>query len=313
MVLLNSRHKDNVKQHDDSITLSTTRAIAKAFNKEKLDSLKGECMMYWGTLRGTFKENANIDNERHDNKLPAPYKLELKKDAQIIMLKNDPDLRWVNGTIGKIHKLKSDCIWVNIKGKKYRVEKELWTETDYVLDPESNDIDKITVGEYLQFPLSLAYAITIHKSQGKTFDKITVDVGKGAFAHGQVYVALSRCRSIEDIVLDNPINDKDIIVDPRIIEFINTRQIPDQTLFPANEPTQVIKDKIINAIEKELHVFIEYQNTNGGTSQRELSNISFPDETDKKFVSRNLITAFCHLAEEERTFRIDRILSIETL
>ncbi|WP_321285363.1 AAA family ATPase [uncultured Sunxiuqinia sp.] len=225
MVLLNSRHKDNAGEQDNSIFLTTRRDIARNINKEKLESLPSEEFMFIGELSGKYLKLRDKSEEDLENKLPAPYKLKLKKSAQIMMLKNDSGRRWVNGSIGKIEKLDNEKIVVNIDGHKYQVEKESWKEVEYVLNRETGEFDEKIIAGFTQYPIQLSYAMTIHKSQGKTFDKITVDVGTGAFAHGQVYVALSRCKSLSGIILNNPIGNNDIIVDPRVVDFYDKKTI----------------------------------------------------------------------------------------
>lgn len=181
-----------------------------------MESLPGEEYIFNGELSGKYIQLRDKSEEDLENKLPAPYKLKLKKNAQIMMLKNDSGKRWVNGSIGKIEKLDHDKIVVNINGLKYQVEKENWKEVEYVYNRETGEFDEKIIAGFTQYPIQLSYAMTIHKSQGKTFDKITVDVGTGAFAHGQVYVALSRCKSLSGIILNNPIGSNDIFVDPEL-------------------------------------------------------------------------------------------------
>jgi len=154
-----------------------------------------------------------------ENKLPAPYKLKLKKNAQIMMLKNDSAKRWVNGSIGYVDRIEKDKVVIKINGNKYSVEKESWNEVEFILNKETKEFEERIIAGFIQYPIQLSYAMTIHKSQGKTFEKITVDVGKGAFAHGQVYVALSRCKSLDGIILNNPINNSDIIVDSEVVMY----------------------------------------------------------------------------------------------
>lgn len=219
MVLLNSRHKSNAGEHKESIFLTTKRRIARNINTEKLNLINSEELVYTGELRGKYVRLKDESEEKLENKLPAPYKLKLKKGAQIMMLSNDSGKRWVNGTLGKISKLEQDNIIVNIEGNKYSVDKVTWDEVEFRYNKEKDELEEVVVAGFTQYPIRLAYAITIHKSQGKTFNKITVDVGTGAFAHGQVYVAISRCKTLEGIVLNNPIRDIDIIVDQRVLDY----------------------------------------------------------------------------------------------
>jgi len=136
-----------------------------------------------------------------------------------MMIKNDPAKRWVNGSVGQVSRLDEKNIWVKINGKTHHMEREEWQELQYSYDNKTEKVMEISKGSFRQYPIKLAWAMTIHKSQGKTFDKIVVDVGNGAFAHGQTYVALSRCRTLEGITLNREIRQKDIIVDNRVNDF----------------------------------------------------------------------------------------------
>lgn len=316
MALLNSRHKDNAGEQENSIFLTTRRNIARNINNDKLENLPGEKFTFTGTLSGKYIKLKEEAEEKLDDKLPAPYKLELKKDAQIMMLKNDGGKRWVNGSIGKVDKLEENSITVKINGNKYKIEKESWNEVEYVLNKETKEIEERIIAGFSQFPLQLSYAMTIHKSQGKTFDKITVDVGTGAFAHGQIYVALSRCRTIEGIILNNPIRNNDIIVDPRVIEFYKTKSIP-----PTKSPTNLnqpknglsIKDELQKAINGNHKIKIQYENFDGEVSERELSELKMTEEFNDFGYDKQHIKGFCHLRNEERSFKISRIKNIELI
>jgi len=314
MVMLNSRHRDNVAEHTNSVFLTTRRDIARSINNNKLANLPGQLYAYTGILSGKYLKLKEESEEKLEDKLPAPYKLELKKDAQIMLLKNDPGKRWVNGTIGIVDKLEQDSITVKIDGNKYKIEKETWNEVEYVFNKETKEIEPIIIAGFTQFPLQLSYAMTIHKSQGKTFDKITIDVGTGAFAHGQIYVAVSRSRTLNGIVLNNPIKNSDIIVDPRVIEFYKTKLIPKQTLYPSQSKNSAsIRDEILRAINNGEKIKIVYENFNGEVKERILSNIQLTNEFDEYGYINQHITAYCHLRNEERSFKIDRIKKIERL
>lgn len=316
MALLNSRHKDNAGEQENSIFLTTRRNIARNINNDKLENLSGEKFTFTGTLSGKYLKLKEEAEEKLDDKLPAPYKLELKKDAQIMMLKNDGGKRWVNGSIGKVEKLEENSITVKIDGNKYKIEKESWNEVEYVLNKETKEIEERIIAGFSQFPLQLSYAMTIHKSQGKTFDKITVDVGTGAFAHGQIYVALSRCRTIEGIILNNPIRNNDIIVDPRVIQFYKTKSIP-QAKLPAilSQPKNSlsIKDELQKAISGNHKIKIQYENFDGEVSERELSELKMTEEFNDFGYDKQHIKGFCHLRNEERSFKISRIKNIELI
>lgn len=314
MTLLNSRHKDNAGDQEDSIFLTTRKSIARNINNDKLENLKGEKFTYEGSLSGKYLLLKNEPEEKLEDKFPAPYKLELKKGVQIMMIKNDSGKRWVNGSIGKVDKLEKDSISISIDNNKYTIEKEIWNEVEYVLNKETKEIEEKIVAGFSQFPLQLAYAMTIHKSQGKTFDKITVDIGTGAFAHGQIYVALSRCRSINGIILNNAIKNSDIIVDPRIIEFYKTKNIPKQILYipePRKLDTKSIKDDLSLAIMNKQKIKIQYENFNGETSERIISDLKLTEEFNEFGYENQHIKGFCHLRNEERSFKIDRIRNIE--
>jgi ATP-dependent DNA helicase PIF1 len=189
--------------------------------------------MYLKKLRGqSFDFAGDVEGEYERRNLPAEEDLVLKVGARVMFVKNDPDGRWINGTLGTVCKIEEDIgdaeIEVEIdNGKKVEVTSVSWTNYRSTFNPEKKVIEKQEIGKFTQIPLRLAWAITIHKSQGKTFDNVIIDLGFGAFAHGQTYVALSRCRSLEGLVLKSPIRDKDIIMDRRINMFIqylnNTR------------------------------------------------------------------------------------------
>lgn len=314
MTLLNSRHKDNAGEQENSIFLTTRRNIARNINKEKLDLLNGEEQVYIGELQAKYIRLRDESEEKLENKLPAPYKLKLKKGAQIMMLKNDAGKRWVNGTIGKVEKLENDKIIVSINGRKHSVEKESWNEVEYVLNREKDEFEEKIIAGFTQYPIRLSYAMTIHKSQGKTFEKITVDVGTGAFAHGQVYVALSRSTTLNGIILNNPIRNNDIIVDPRVVEYYKNKSIPTKKKIKEyNSSPKEIRDVIKSAIDRNKNVEIDYAKYSGELSTRKLSKLEISNEFGEFGYDNDHIKAFCHLRNEERNFKIDRIKKIEII
>jgi ATP-dependent exoDNAse (exonuclease V) alpha subunit len=218
---LNSRLASEYEDITDYIYLVTTNKAADEINKINLNKIKGKGETYKGTIEGDF-ENRN---------LPTDRELTLKPGARVMFLNNDSENRWINGTLGEVIGLYEDednnnmpVIEVKIdKGNTVDVYPHTWTNYRSRLNDHDGKIEKEPVGSYTQIPLKLAWAITIHKSQGKTFDKVVIDIGYGTFASGQVYVALSRCRSLEGIILKKPIHPKHILLDDRITQFFNAK------------------------------------------------------------------------------------------
>jgi len=172
------------------ISLVTKNIVADGINTKKLREIDEK----------EFKYNAEIMGDFPQDRYPASLQLSLKKGAQIIFVKNDYERRWVNGTLGKIHNLQADKIEVELEnGTTNEVFKSEWENVRYKWDNKTREITKEVIGTFTQYPLKLAWAITIHKSQGLTFDKVIIDLSGGIFAHGQLYVALSRCRSLDGI------------------------------------------------------------------------------------------------------------------
>ncbi|OGX07298.1 MAG: hypothetical protein A2Z88_00015 [Omnitrophica WOR_2 bacterium GWA2_47_8] len=194
---------------EDCITLTPTNAAALALNESKLAKLTAEEFIYSASINGEFDESS----------YPTEVRLRLKAGAQVLMIQNDPEKRWVNGSVGELVKLDEDFIQVRIEGKTHEVDKAKWKKIRYKHDPELDRITEEEIGGFEQYPIKLAWAITIHKSQGLTFDRLIVDFDSGTFAHGQAYVALSRCRSLEGLTLKRPLAQSDIIFDSRIARY----------------------------------------------------------------------------------------------
>ncbi len=209
--ILNKKVQKDVtaSRKDSTVILTTTNSLANAINQERLSKLPGKEIAYKAYATGKFEEPA----------YPTEASLKLKKGAQVILIKNDPDKRWVNGTLAKVAALSQDSIVVDINGFEYDVPITKWEKIEYSYNEEEDKIEDEVVGEFAQYPLKLAWAITIHKSQGQTFDKVIIDLGHGAFTHGQLYVALSRCTCLNGIKLKRPVVHSDVIFDERIYEF----------------------------------------------------------------------------------------------
>jgi len=213
VALLNrSCYRDRQQNVSPSLYLVPTNAAAKSINTEKLDTLDSKLVTYDAIIEG----NLRIGKTR----LPAPDRLQLKIGARVIFLKNNKPM-WLNGTLGEVMNLEGDSIQVKIleTGNIVCVSRESWKKLRYRYNYESRTIDSEATGSFTQFPLSLGWAITIHKSQGMTLDSVRIDLGRGAFCSGQTYVALSRCRSLEGITLDKPISMSDVKADSTIVNF----------------------------------------------------------------------------------------------
>lgn len=193
-----------------SIILATRTSIVASENLLRLASLKSEQYNFKATIEGKYNNNT----------LPTDEILSLKVDAQIIMVRNDANKRWVNGSLGKIVDIKESVLSVLLEsGKTVKVEREKWDQIEYVYDSKTGAITENVLGSFTQYPLKLAWAITIHKSQGLTFNRVILNMEGGAFAAGQLYVALSRCRTFEGLTLLHRIKPTDVIVKREALEF----------------------------------------------------------------------------------------------
>ena len=283
---------------DYFISLTTTNLMASEINEEHLSKLPGKTRMFIGEMSGEF------DHKR----LPTEIELKLKSGAQVMLLNNDPLRRWVNGTLGKIKKIKESEIEIELRdGRVETVRPFEWQMFHFQLDRNSGRLETEVVGSFAQFPLKLAWAITIHKSQGKTFDNVIIDLGRGTFAHGQLYVALSRCTSLRGIILKKPLKKQHIIMDYRVVKFITSFQyrLSDENI-PLDNKIQIIEE----AIKGRAKLKITYLKAQDEKSRREIApyEIGEMEYNGKPFLG---VKAFCYKRGEERVFRVDRMLEIE--
>lgn len=230
--LLNTRYGVPTPPQPDAdlyITLATRRDNVDYINEQHLAELPGEPETFIGEIRGDFPESS----------LPTQRELILKPGAQVIFVKNDYERRWVNGTIGVVNgfDLNGDTLYITTDdGRSFDVKRESWRNIRYTYNEEKKQIEEEELGTFTQFPVRLAWAITVHKSQGLTFNRAVIDFTGGVFAGGQMYVALSRCTSLEGIRLQKPISRTDIFVRPEITAFatqFNNRTSIDRALKQA--------------------------------------------------------------------------------
>ena len=199
-------------ESDAFMTLTSRKNRAEELNNHKLSYLDSPEEIIKSKEFG----------ELNENDLPAPRELKIKQGASVMFIKNDSEGRWVNGTLGTIAECldkKKKCIKVKINNKTHKVEREEWNKVKFTYDDDTDEVLEEVVSSFKQFPIKLGWAVTIHKSQGLTLDSCSVDLGTGAFATGQAYVALSRCRNLNSLHLQKELKISDALVDPDIQEF----------------------------------------------------------------------------------------------
>lgn len=281
-----------------SITLTATNAAADAINVSELGKLPVKARTYHGHIEGDFG----------DGRLPTDERLALKKGARVMFLANDKRHRWVNGTIGTVTRCDDEGVDVCIDGGEVmEVEPYTWNVIKSVYDKRAKTIDHETIASFTQLPLRLAWAVTIHKSQGLTFDRVMLDLGRGAFAHGQTYVALSRCRSFEGITLARPVKASDVRMDWAVVKFLTSFQ------YAKSDAAMSLDTKIAriaDAISRGARLRITYLKRSDVRSERTITprEVGDMDYEGKPFLG---LAAHCHERKDERVFRVDRILEME--
>lgn len=203
--LLNQRVEPvrTLSEGDPYVILTPTNAAAHRINMAYLDALPGAVRSYEAGVTGDYNASAQ----------PTDSTLLLKPGAKVMLLRNDADRRWVNGTVARISRLEDKQVWVTVDGKEHEIEPVAWESRRYAFDVAAEKIIETIAGTFKQFPIRLAWALTIHKAQGLSLDRVYIDLGRGTFAHGQAYVALSRCRTLEGLALARPLRPRDILFD----------------------------------------------------------------------------------------------------
>lgn len=207
---INSRVGKTTDEKAITMTIATRREIVDYINESHLDAIKAKAYTFKAEVEGDFPESS----------FPTDKELTLKKGAQIVFIRNDQEHRWVNGTIGTVADISASSLKVTDEnGETFLLEPETWNNVEFSYDEKDKSVIENVKGSFRQFPVKLAWALTIHKSQGLTFNNIIIDVGPGAFTGGQSYVALSRCTSLEGITMASPIRSSDIYVSQDVLNF----------------------------------------------------------------------------------------------
>jgi len=316
--ILNKRYgrECEIKKDEFYINLTTTNKKADEINLKKLEEIKDREYIYNGLTKGDFDKNY----------LPTESSLRLKKGSQVMLLNNDSNGRWVNGSVGKIlniieisepvhngtgEEVKNDIVIIELEdGNIVEVEQYKWDIFNYVYNNEVDSIESKPIGSFVQYPIKLAWAITIHKSQGKTFDKVLIDFGDRTFAHGQAYVALSRCTSLDGVILKNKLRKEHILLDKRVVEYI-------KKLHKKNSELNLSKEDKINLIQKYIleksKLEIVYIKDNGDKLKKEIVPILIIENYKNKGVVFTALKGMKIDKKEAIIFEIDRILKIKVI
>ncbi|MDE2188614.1 MAG: AAA family ATPase [Patescibacteria group bacterium] len=300
---LNARYREEAEDEVNmsksggfGVCLTATNAKATEINTMNLEQLPEEEFVFEATISGKFERSH----------MPTDEILRLKVGAQVMLLNNDIDGRWVNGTMGEIVEIDEDeGVTVRLEtGEEYVVGQNEWDVFEYFVD--GGALRTKTTGSFTQYPLKLAWALTIHKSQGKTFDEVVIDIGRGTFAHGQLYVALSRCRTLGGITLRQPLQKRHVIMDWRVVRFVTMIQYAkSEEKCSIDNRIEIIK----KAIKAKSALAITYLKNNDEKSRRTIEplHIGMMEYKGREYLG---VEAFCRLRGEVRVFRVDRMLEV---
>ncbi len=210
-----------VEASDTHVVLTPNNANAFRINQARLDELGGQQKIFEARVNGTFDEKS----------YPTEADLELKVGARVMLIKNDPEGRWVNGSLATVEGFNGANVLVALDGHVYEIEPAAWEKYRYSLDPETKKVSREVVGTFRQLPVRLAYAVTIHKAQGLTLDKVYIDLDRGMFAHGQAYVAFSRARSLDGLEISRALRPRDLVLDRNAFAFGKLEPVEDTAAY----------------------------------------------------------------------------------
>jgi len=213
--------KSAVEASETHVVLTPNNANAYRINQARLEGLNTRSQIFEADVQGQFEEKA----------FPTEADLELKEGARVMLIKNDPEGRWVNGTLATVAGFSGSRVIVEIDDHVYEIEPTAWEKYRYELDPETKKVKREVVGTFKQMPLRLAYAVTIHKAQGLTLDKVFIDFDSGMFAHGQAYVAFSRARSLDGLSISRELRPRDLVLDRDAFAFGKLDTIEDTDAY----------------------------------------------------------------------------------
>lgn len=283
------------------IYLTTTNDLADRINNSHLENLKSESFVADGQLLGDFDRKS----------LPTQETLELKEGAQVMLLNNDRQGRWINGSLGKITSIlkKRDDPVVEVElqdGDLVKLTPFTWEMFRFTFDEETQTLASESVGSFTQYPLRLAWAVTIHKSQGKTFSKVVIDIGRGTFSHGQLYVALSRCTTLDGMVLQKPVAKRHILMDWRVVKFLTGDQY---RRAEADFPVKKKLEFLTQAIAQKRELWMVYLKASDEKSRRQIlpKRVGEMEYLGKSYLG---LEAYCFERQDTRIFRVDRILEM---
>ena len=300
LAVLNGRVSKSGDMDDGgSIYLTALNREAEAINEEKLSRLRGRAKKFAAEISGNFDEKS----------YPADKTIKLKVGAQVMLLNNDHFGRWVNGTIGTVVGMDDESVSVELAdGSVEEVEAYAWQMFRFDLNTKTKRIVSEAVGKFTQLPIMLAWAVTIHKSQGKTFDTAVIDASR-AFAAGQVYVALSRLRTLEGMRLARPLEKKHVRVDWRVVKFLTSyRYDISEDQCPLDQKVEIIEQ----AIEDERCLEIVYLKANDVKSRRVIRPTEVGEMTYGEWSFLG-VSGICQLRGDHRNFRVDRILEMRVV